>query len=103
MAQLCVNVDKISQNLWKEATDTYYFDRYCFKCFESLHVLNILYYERELSKLSARLARKGLESNGEAPRTDKNETLGVAAMDDEPKVMERLHQLLDTHGKPEPC
>lgn len=46
-----------SRRLWLEAADTYFYDRYTFKSFESLHVLNIRYYERELCKMSAEMAR----------------------------------------------
>lgn len=71
--------EKESRELWLRAADTYYYDRYTFRSFESLHVLNILYYERELCKISAELVRNN------------NEGL-------QPSKLPELRELLSGHG-----
>jgi hypothetical protein len=43
---------------WKAARNRYYGDQYTFKGFESLHILSILSYQRELSKISYELVEK---------------------------------------------
>ena len=71
--------EKERHDLWLKAADTYYFDRYTFKSFESLHVLSILYYERELCKISAELVR--------------NNNAGL-----QPEKLPELRELLRGHG-----
>lgn len=77
------NQGKEGRELWQKATEIYYHDQYSFKSFEALHVLSILYYERELCRISAGLVRDG------KPGLSQSE---------EKEELERLRELLSGHG-----
>jgi hypothetical protein len=72
------------RELWLRAREIYYHDQYSFKSFEALHVLSILYYERELCRISAGLVRDG------------NPGL---SQPEEAKKLERIRELLSGHGR----
>jgi len=92
-----VNDGMIPKDLAARGKYVYYYDRYYFKAFESLHVLNILLYERELCNLSATLARRANEET-ESGNTDAASPSESQEAKAEPEV-ERLRRLTRGHGK----
>jgi hypothetical protein len=71
--------------LWQNAKDTYFYDDYLFKGFESLHVLSILHYERELCRVSQKLVKDG--------------NVGFADTEDGKAKLTNLRELLDGHSE----
>ena len=92
-----VNDGKIPKDLATRGRYVYYYDRYYFKAFESLHVLNILQYERELCNLSAMLVRRAI-GKPESGNADAASPPGTEEANAESEV-ERLRRLLRGHGK----
>jgi hypothetical protein len=85
---------KISPNLWLRARNAYYDDTYDFKEFESLHVLNILHYERELCLASANLVSNG-SINGNPGAQNPSVDHDNASQETD---VEKLRRLLRGHG-----
>ena len=92
-----VDDGSIPNDLAARGRYVYYYDRYYFKAFESLHVLNILQYERELCNLSAKLARRAVRKS-EAGNTDAASPPGTQEANAESEI-EKLRRLLRGHGK----
>ena len=92
-----VNDGTIPNDLAAKGRNIYYYDRYYFKAFESLHVLNILQYERELCNLSAKLARRAVNKS-ESGNTYAASPPGTQEANAESEI-EKLRRLLRGHGK----
>lgn len=70
---------------WEAAREAYYRDRYWFKSFESLRILSIKQYERELCRLEVELIRRQVNSQSDHKWDD--------------EILRRIRELLRCHGR----
>jgi hypothetical protein len=73
-----------ARTLWRTARNNYYHDEYSVRGFESLHMLSIRYYERDLCRFSRELLR--FENGGINPEKEE-------------ETLDELRKLLQNYSK----